>query len=168
MDEEQSLGNSVRPKRQRNWSLRLIGLGALIVLLGFLGFAVFDSYVFAVGTPTTAKIEHCTNGFHLSKPKYSTGKASWGYAYRVINAVVFPSEGCTGTWDVHGVKSSGRIIGGDVYDYTGGDPRVRIYGGNAYTTGSLENSFGVIVLIVVLAGSIVWFVWMLRRYTRRQ
>jgi hypothetical protein len=152
----------------RKWPGRLVGLAVLIVVLGFLGFAVFDTYVFAVGTPTTAKIEHCTNGFHLSQPRYSTSRAGWGYANRVINAVVFPSEGCTGTWDLHGTKFTGRIIGFDVYNYTGGDPHVRAYGGSAYTTQSLEGSFGVIALIVALAFGILWFVWAWRKFTRRQ
>jgi hypothetical protein len=151
----------------RKWPGRLVGLAVLIVVLGFLGFAVFDTYVFTVGTPTTAKIEHCTTGFHLSRPQYSTGGAGWEYAYRVINAVIFPSEGCTGMWDLHGTSVTGRIIGGDVYNYTGGDPRVRVYGGSAYTTQSLEDSFGVIGLIAAVGFAILWFVWSVRRFRRR-
>jgi hypothetical protein len=162
-------GQPVGPgQRRRQWSGRLLVLLVLIVWLGFFGFAVFDTYVFAVGTPTTAKIEHCTTGFHLSKGPYQTGGALVDYSYRVLNAVIVPSEGCTGTWRIADKTSSGPIIGGDVYRYTGGDPHVRVYGRSAYTTQSLEDSFGVIVLSVLSGAVIVWLVWSLRRFRRRQ
>jgi hypothetical protein len=153
-------------KRLIIWAV-LVTIG-LVWLLDAL-FAAYDTYVYFVGTPTTATMGQCTQGFHLGA-RHNGGLRRGGtrteYASRVTNAVVFRKEGCTGTWSVDGASHSGQIVGGDIYrKYLPGESvDVRVHDGRAYTTNSLEDGLGMLIFTVVVpvallamfAGYVVW------------
>jgi hypothetical protein len=89
------------------------------------------------------------------------------FSRRVINAVVFPAEGCSGTWSIAEESHSGPIVGGDVFSYGHGRPAprgVRVLGGTAYTVNSLEDTWGGgLIAVLFLAGG----VYLLVRRPRR-
>ena len=136
-----------RPKRWR-LGIGLPAIGLVVLLLGPFGFAVHDTYVYFVGTPTTATIEQCTPGFQLqSSGQYHHGGAGGIISKRVIDAVFFPAEGCTATWSVGGNSHSGPIVGGDTNKLSqGASPHVYVLGGTAYTREQIEDSLGLLVL----------------------
>jgi hypothetical protein len=170
-DPEDQLAEPHGVKRLIIWAV-LVTIG-FVWLLNFL-FAAYDSYVYFVGTPTTATMGQCTQGFHLGA-RHNGGARNRGAGQeylrsRVPNAVLFRKEGCTGTWSVDGASHSGRIVGGDIYrNYLPGDSvDVRVHDGRAYTTNSLENGLGILIFlgvvpVAVLAMFAVYVVWSSRR-----
>lgn len=162
-----AVGQVGAPTRRRRGLVSRLGSAATVVaLLVVFGFAAYDTFVLLAGTPATAKIEHCTTGTHLHGGSNSRGGAASGFINRVVNAVAFPAEGCTGTWRVGDESRNGSIVGGDIYDYSPqSSAQVRVFGGTAYTVGSLQNSLaGVIFCAAILAA--FFFAWRLSRTGR--
>jgi hypothetical protein len=82
----------------------------VVLLVGFVGFAVHSFYAYSVGKPTTAKVVSCTSG---------------------------KSRHCTGRWTIDGATQTGKIDGNSKDLRTGQTVDVHVYDGTAYTRGSL-------------------------------
>ena len=151
--------------------MKRLMIWAVLVTIGFVWlldslFAAYDSYVYFVGTPTTATMGQCTHGFHVSGGR----RPRTEFLNRVTNAVVFRKEGCTGTWSVDGASHSGRIVGGDIYsNYRPGDSvDARVHDGRAYTKNSLEEGLAMLgitvgVPVALLAMFALYVIWSSRR-----
>jgi DivIVA domain-containing protein len=144
--------------RLGKWLSTIIFVSLPLVLFGF---AVHDTYVYAVGAETTATVDQCTPGFHLQSLRHSGG-AMRTFGHRVTDAVVFRGEGCTATWSLDGKSYSGPLVGGDTDRLDiGAKPHVVVYGGTAYTRESLKDSvggtiLGVTAIVVLLYLFLVW------------
>ena len=160
-------GAPIRNRQLLVSRVALICIAAItaVTLLVSLGFAAYDTCVLLAGTPTTATIEHCTSGPHAHSENGRGGRAGSVFVNRVVNALRFGAEGCTGTWRVGESSHTGSVVGGDVYDYgPQSSPQVRVFGGSAYTVSSLKGSLEALVFIAV----IVFVFLLLRRFGARR